>query len=180
MSDIIPSKLLELFDRAAESAVRHSAQTIGRRSALSTIGKLLVGGAILPVLPFDRSGGARAETPKHEATDADCDYWRYCALDGFLCSCCGGSISSCPPGAEPSKVTWVGTCQNIENGKDYLVSYNDCCGKTTCGRCLCNSNVGERPGYRMGTHNDINWCMANAQSMYHCTVSVLVGVAEGK
>ena len=45
------------------------------------------------------------------------------------------------------------------------------------GRCLCNSNVRERPGYRMGVHNDINWCMANTQSMYHCTVSVIVGVA---
>jgi hypothetical protein len=32
----------------------------------------------------------------------------------------------------------------------------------------------------MGVHNDINWCMANTQSMYHCTVSVLVGMAEKK
>jgi hypothetical protein len=31
----------------------------------------------------------------------------------------------------------------------------------------------------MGIHNDINWCMANTQTMYHCTVSVLVGVADG-
>jgi methylamine dehydrogenase light chain len=179
MSDIFFAKLLEAFDRVAETAARHSAQTLGRRSALSTIGKLLVGGAILPVLPFDRSGTARAETPKHDPKDAECDYWRYCALDGFLCSCCGGSATSCPPGAEPSKVTWVGTCHNPQDGKNYLVSYNDCCGKTTCGQCLCNSNLGERPGYRMGIHNDINWCMANTQSMYHCTVSVIVGVADG-
>lgn len=176
MSDMIFTKLLGAFDRAAEAATRRSAQSIGRRSALSTIGKFLVGGAMLPVLPFDRSGTARAEAAK---TDTECEYWRYCALDGFLCSCCGGSISACPPGTEPSKVTWVGTCHNAEDGKKYLVSYNDCCGKTTCGRCLCNGNVGERPGYRMGIHNDINWCMANTQSMYHCTVSVIVGVAEG-
>ncbi|MDR3468637.1 MAG: methylamine dehydrogenase light chain [Xanthobacteraceae bacterium] len=179
MSEIKFTKLLEAFDRVAETAARRSAQTIGRRSALSAIGKLLVGGAILPVLPFDRSGSARADTA-HGAGEADCEYWRYCALDGFLCSCCGGSISACPPGTEPSKVTWVGTCHNPQDGKDYLISYNDCCGKTTCGRCLCNGNVGERPGYRMGIHNDINWCMANTQSMYHCTVSVIVGVAEGK
>jgi methylamine dehydrogenase light chain len=179
MSEIKFTKLLEVFDRVAETAARRSAQTIGRRSALSAIGKLLVGGAILPVLPFDRSGTARADTA-HAAGEADCEYWRYCALDGFLCSCCGGSISACPPGTEPSKVTWVGTCHNPQDGKDYLISYNDCCGKTTCGRCLCNGNVGERPGYRMGIHNDINWCMANTQSMYHCTVSVIVGVADGK
>jgi methylamine dehydrogenase light chain len=178
MSEITIARLMEAFDRAAESGFRRSAQTIGRRSALSTIGRLLVGGAMLPILPFDRSGSARAADA--EAAEATCDYWRYCALDGFLCSCCGGSVSACPPGAEPSKVTWVGTCHNPHEGKDYLVAYNDCCGKTTCGRCLCNSNLGERPGYRMGQHNDINWCMANNQTMYHCTVSVLVGVADSK
>ena len=129
------------------------------------------------MLPFDRSARAQGASPAPEKTDTDCDYWRYCALDGFLCSCCGGSITSCPPGTEPSTVTWVGTCQNPKDGKDYMVSYNDCCGKTTCGRCLCNSNVRERPGYLLGVHNDINWCMANQPSMYHCTVSVIVGVA---
>jgi hypothetical protein len=44
---------------------------------------------------------------------------------------------------------------------------------------MCNTNVGERPGYRMGLHNDINWCMANESSTaFHCTTSVIVGVAE--
>jgi methylamine dehydrogenase light chain len=179
MLDTILSKLLQNFDRASETAFRQSAQSIGRRSVLSTFGKVFVGSAVLPVLPFDRSSGARAEGASAQATESDCEYWRYCAIDGFLCSCCGGSVSSCPPGAEPSKVTWVGTCHNPQDGKNYLVSYNDCCGKTTCGRCLCNSNAGERPGYRMGVHNDVNWCMANTPSMYHCTVSVLVGMADG-
>ena len=99
-------------------------------------------------------------------------------MDGFLCSCCGGSATSCPPGRAPSKVTWVGTCHNPADGLDYLVSYNDCCGRTPCGRCFCNTNHGDRPGYRLGVHNDVNWCMANDSSVYHCTVSVIVGVAE--
>jgi methylamine dehydrogenase light chain len=30
----------------------------------------------------------------------------------------------------------------------------------------------------MGLHNDINWCMANTSSMFHCTTAVLVGEAE--
>jgi methylamine dehydrogenase light chain len=76
-----------------------------------------------------------------------------------------------------SKVTWVGTCANPKDGRNYLVSYNDCCGKVACGRCLCNYNDRERPGYRMGVHNDINWCMANTATMYHCTVSAIVGTA---
>ncbi len=127
-------------------------------------------------LPFDRSGRAYAQSPAG-SDEMACDYWRNCALDGFLCGCCGGSVTSFPPGTDVSKVTWVGTCANPKDGKNYLVSYNDCCGKVACGRCLCNFNERERPGYRMGVHNDINWCMANTQTMYHCTVSAIVGQA---
>ena len=74
-----------------------------------------------------------------------CDYWRYCAVDGFLCSCCGGTANSCPPGTEQSPITWIGTCQNPVDGIDYIVSYNDCCGKSSCGNCLCQRNEGDRP-----------------------------------
>jgi methylamine dehydrogenase light chain len=58
------------------------------------------------------------------------------------------------------------------------VSYNDCCGKSTCGTCDCNRNEGEKPIYRPSRNNDLNWCMANADVNYHCTVSVILGVAE--
>ena len=68
--------------------------------------------------------------------------------------------------------------QDPADGKDYLISYFDCCGKSACGRCLCNTNLGDRPAYRITLHNDINWCMANANKGYHCTVSVLVGLAD--
>ncbi|MFM8464178.1 MAG: methylamine dehydrogenase light chain, partial [Burkholderiaceae bacterium] len=76
--------------------------------------------------------------------------------------------------------TWVGTCRNPANGKDYLISYNDCCGATMCGQCFCNKNERERPAYRMGVHNDINWCMSNASNTYHCTVAAIVGVGDPK
>jgi len=173
------------FDRWSEKATRKMAHKTSRRSALLNIGKLLVGSAfVLPVLPFDRSGTAHAAEHgdgKHQTNDdtTSCDYWRYCALDGYLCSCCGGSVNQCPPGTEASKVSWVGTCHNPKDGKDYLISYNDCCGVTSCGRCLCNTNTRERPGYRMGVHNDINWCMGNSSStMFHCTTGTIVGIAE--
>jgi hypothetical protein len=39
---------------------------------------------------------------------------------GETASCCGGTGSQCPPGTEVSKVSWVGTCRNGKDGKDYL------------------------------------------------------------
>ncbi|TVO65888.1 methylamine dehydrogenase light chain [Denitromonas ohlonensis] len=175
---------MKWFDDLFERKTRTVAQRSSRRGALIRIGKLMVGTAfVLPVLPFDRTAQAAAgqahKAKGAAAGETDCDYWRFCALDGFLCACCGGSASTCPPGTEPSKVAWVGTCHNPEDGKDYLISYNDCCGKTACGRCLCNTNEREMPGYRMGLHNDINWCMANDSSMFHCTTGVVVGMADG-
>ncbi|HJV92616.1 MAG TPA: methylamine dehydrogenase light chain [Azonexus sp.] len=176
---------LKLLDRLTERGTRGVAQRSGRRGFLVGVSKLLVAGAFaLPVLPFDRTAQAAGHggdsKKKGAPTDTDCDYWRYCSVDGFLCTCCGGTMTTCPPGTTPSAVSWVGTCRNPADGRDYLVSYNDCCGRTTCGRCLCNTNIRERPGYRMGVHNDINWCMANQSSLYHCTVSVIVGIEEGQ
>lgn len=178
---------LKLLDGFTERRTRTVAQNASRRGFLTGVSKLLVAGAFaLPVLPFDRTsnahaaGGHGAAKKKGEPTETDCDYWRYCSVDGFLCSCCGGTMTTCPPGSTPSAVSWVGTCHNPADGRDYLVSYNDCCGKTACGRCFCNTNTRERPGYRMGVHNDINWCMANQSSHYHCTVSIIVGLEEGQ
>ena len=124
------------IDRFTERGVRHAAQMTSRRGALARLGAVLVGTIALPMLPFDRSGNAHAAGKSND--DTSCDYWRNCALDGFLCTCCGGTVAACPPGAEVSKVTWVGTCSNPRDGKNYLVSYHDCCGKSACGRCLCN------------------------------------------
>ena len=175
---------MKWFDDFFEKKVRNVAQRSSRRNALARISKVLVSSAfILPILPFDRSplaaGGTQPSTALDtKLDDQQCEYWRYCALDGHLCTCCGGSITSCPPGTSSSSVTWIGTCENPEDGKHYLVSYNDCCGATSCGRCYCNTNEGEKPGYRMGVHNDINWCMGNESSVYHCTVSIILGTAS--
>lgn len=176
--------LIDLLDRFAERRTRTIAQRSARRSLLARAGRLLVASAFtLPVLPFDRSsqahaaGGAGGGTKKKAPGEFDCDYWRYCSVDGFLCSCCGGSATACPPGTEISKASWLGTCFNPADKKHYLVNYFDCCGRVSCNRCFCNTNSGDRPGYRLGVHNDINWCMASDSSVYHCTLSVVVAVA---
>lgn len=174
-------RLFNAIDKTAEAGVRQTAQRHGRRSFLAKAGMAVVGTMALPLLPFDRSLGGLAMAAN--AGDSDdknsCEYWRHCALDGNLCSTSGGTLTSCPPGSEASKVAWVGTCRNPNDDKDYLVSYNDCCGRAqVASATFCFRSERERPGYRMGLHNDINWCMANTNKGYHCTVSVVVGMAD--
>ncbi len=172
---------MSIFDQFSEHLIRRTATHSSRRGIIAKMGKILVGAAVLtPVLPIDRiSRYANAASASGKDDPGSCDYWKYCAVDGFLCSCCGGSSHECPPGTEPGNISWIGTCHNDKDGRNYLVSYNDCCGKTPCGHCQCNTNKGDRPGYAMGSHNDINWCMGNSNStVYNCTVSIIVGVAD--
>ena len=79
------------FDQYFESLTRRTAQKTSRRGFLARMGKVLVGGAVLtPVLPIDRIAKyAQAAEPKGSQDPKSCDYWKYCAVDGFLCSCCG-------------------------------------------------------------------------------------------
>ena len=168
---------MRTFDRLFERSTRSLAQRTSRRSLLASLGQMLTGAALLPLLPVDRAGRAHAANAKPDSPES-CEYWKYCAIDGFLCSCCGGTSASCPPGTAPSPISWIGTCHNAADGRDYIVSYNDCCGKSTCGTCECVRNEGEKPIYRPSRNNDLNWCMANADVNYHCTVSVILGVAE--
>jgi methylamine dehydrogenase light chain len=168
------------LDRVFERSARSLAKRTSRRSLLASLGQLLTGAALLPLLPIDRT--ARAQSPpapvaKPTADEQNCQYWKYCAIDGFLCACCGGTSTSCPPGTQTSPITWIGTCHNPGDGRNYIVSYNDCCGKVSCGDCFCNRNEGEKPMYRLSRNNDVNWCMANSESNYHCSVSVILGVA---
>lgn len=169
------------IDRIAERMARKAARTVSRRSLLGRLGALATMSAAAPLLPVSRAWAERAPNPVQKGEVGDptsCDYWRYCAIDGFLCACCGGSSSSCPPGTEPSPITWVGTCRNPADGKSYVVSYNDCCGKSACGRCECNRNEDDTPVYQAATSNDINWCLGTASSVYNCSTSVVLGAAN--
>jgi methylamine dehydrogenase light chain len=167
------------LDHLFENSARSLARRTSRRSLIASLGQLLTGAALLPLLPIDRGNRAlAAEGAAGADSPSSCQYWKHCAIDGFLCACCGGTSTSCPPGAAPSPITWIGTCHNPGDGRDYIISYNDCCGKTSCGNCECNRNEREKPMYRPSRNNDLNWCMANANSNYHCSLSVILGVAE--
>lgn len=173
------------LDRWAEAAARQLARGLSRRSLLGRLGATLAGAAALPLLPVSRVSAASSDpapaAPEGlDGPDGDpssCQYWRHCAIDGFLCSCCGGSHTACPPGTVMSPVTWIGTCRNPADGRQYVISYNDCCGKHLCGRCLCNRNEGDRPAYLPPKSNDINWCASAPSTVYHCSTAIVLGVA---
>src|SRR5437870_1480218 len=172
------------LDRLCEGATRALARRTSRRSFLTRLGTALAGTAVLPLLPV-----ARAATDEHPAVPDDaaldgelgdpksCNYWRHCAIDGFLCACCGGSQNTCPPGTEMSPLTWIGTCRNPGDGKDYIISYNDCCGQSLCMRCRCTRTEGERPLYLTMKNNDLLWCFGTQSRAVNCSVAVVLGVA---
>ncbi len=172
---------MKWLDTFTERISRDVAKTSSRRGFLGNLGRLIVGGSLLPLLPVARAADSPPLTLPAEGEDpgdpATCEYWRNCAVDGFLCSCCGGSVTSCPPGTEMSPITWIGTCTNPGDGKDYIISYNDCCAKESCGNCFCNRNEADRPTYRPHTSNDYNWCLGTKSAAYHCTVNIILGVA---
>jgi len=172
---------MKWLDAFAENSARAMARRTTRRGILGGLGGFLVGAAALPLLPVARGAESAGSSQSTDPGDpSTCEYWRHCAIDGYLCSCCGGSQSQCPPGTDMSPITWIGTCHNPGDGKDYAISYNDCCGKASCGRCFCNRNEGDTPLYRSGQSNDFNWCSGDstANIPYHCSTARIVGAAN--
>ena len=106
------------IDKLTETLARGIARGSSRRSLLAWLGAGMTGAASIPLLPVARAatpapapeaahgphatGAARpaivSGLEQDPGDQASCDYWRYCAIDGFLCSCCGGSVNTCPPG----------------------------------------------------------------------------------
>jgi methylamine dehydrogenase light chain len=182
------------LDTLAEQFSRAMARRTSRRGILGTLGGMLAGAATLPLLPVargaDGKGGPTVSTPgdgqrapqntgnaQDPGDPGSCDYWRYCAIDGTLCTCCGGAVNACPPGTEMSPVTWIGTCENPADQRHYIISYNDCCGGAACNRCVCHRNEGDRPVVRPSANNEITWCFGTKSQAYTCSTARILGVA---
>ena len=174
---------MKWLDSMTETSARAIARRTSRRGMLGSLGAALIAGCTLPLLPVARGAEAPAKAGGGSDKSQDptaCEYWRHCAIDGFLCGCCGGSENACPPGTEQSAVTWVGTCHNPADRQDYVISYNDCCGKSTCGRCLCNRNERDSPIYVPFQSNDYDWCSGSSKANipYHCSTARIVALAK--
>ena len=178
---------MSVFDKLVERSARKLAHNTSRRSLLTKLGMALSGAAVVPLLPVARAAAEDGGYPgvgkqstgnlQDPGDPTSCDYWRYCAIDGFLCSCCGGSANTCPAGTEMSPITWIGTCQNPADGRAYIISYNDCCGAPEFSRCMCNRNEGDRPMVLPQASNDINLCLGTTSISYTCSTAVILGVA---
>ena len=174
---------MKSLDAIAEAAMRGLASRTSRRGVFAVLGGALAGAGAIPALPVSRAsaaGGATMPNPQDPGDAHSCDYWRFCAIDGFLCACCGGAVNACPPGTEMSPITWIGTCRNPADNRNYIISYNDCCGKSACDRCFCDNMQGERPLARTQSNNDTVWCLGTASQSYTCSTAIVVGVATEK
>ena len=169
---------MKWLDSLTEQRTRTIAQRTSRRGFLGKLVGVVAGGAAtVPLLPVARAADGGNPAPGEAGDPNSCEYWRYLAIDGFLCGCCGGTMNSCPPGTEMSPITWIGTCENPGDGKSYIISHNDCCGKSSCGNCLCMRSEGDRPVYRPQGSNELNWCLGTKSSVYNCSTAVVIGTA---
>jgi len=169
------------FDKFGDRFTRGIAHRTSRRSLLARLGMAMVAAPVFPLLPNERKAQAAelTEFQKKAQTkdDKECNYWRYCAIDGSLCTCCGGGVHTCPPGTSPSLTSWVGTCYNPDDKRSYLIAYHDCCGSSSCGQCRCDNTEAAMPTYRPQGNNEIIWCFGTSSMQYHCSTAALVGVA---
>jgi methylamine dehydrogenase light chain len=184
---------MSLFEKAAERGVRGIARSTSRRGFLGRLGHLIVGGAAIPLLPVARASddakppakgypGVSPQpslNPAESGDPASCDYWRYCGTGAPLCACCGGSANACPPGTEMSPLSWIGTCRNPVDGKNYIISYNDCCGKPTCNRCPCERRKPDARAtiVRPQTSGSYLWCLGTQNTSFTCGTANVLGVA---
>jgi len=164
------------MDHLIETFSRELAKRTSRRGVLGLLGKVLLGAAMLPLLPVHRVTGDANAAEGHDGDPLSCDYWRYCGFDGFLCSCCGGGVTECGPGSVMSPTSWVGTCKNPGDGKEYIIGYRDCCGKDFCNRCFCQNNKGDMPIYRTQLDNSVYWCFGTKSYFVNCTTAVKLGL----
>ncbi|CAG6395232.1 hypothetical protein NMG29_39080 [Streptomyces cocklensis] len=175
-------------------AGRRMSERVSRRSVIGRLGRWTVGAtgvAVIGALPVTRSTEAVAATPKaggdHEPAaltykgkdPAECEYWRWCNMDGAACAACdGGGVTTCAPGSKPGAEFWVGCCTNPKDGKTYLIAYYDCCGAPGCTNAFCGDPDVQARMYNpaAGSYDqEIIWCVSDESQSYTCTLAPIIG-----
>jgi methylamine dehydrogenase light chain len=94
------------IDTALERSARRAARRISRRSFLRGWARRWSARRRAAARLRSRAEEGRAQERRRRTTralgaqaDRRAQYW-HCAIDGFLCSCCGGSQTGCPPGTQ--------------------------------------------------------------------------------
>lgn len=167
---------------------RRLSERSSRRSTLARVGRWAVaitGAAVVPALPLSRSSAQEGEGEGEPELDftgtdpTDCNYWRYCNIDGNLCAtCAGGGVTTCPPGTTPGAEYWVGCCTDPESSTTYLVAYYDCCGHSNCATNTCAEFFGQQSPYDPVAGSQdfyILWCLSDETQSYACTIAPIIG-----
>lgn len=168
---------------------RRLSERVSRRSMISRIGRWTLGVsgvAVVGSLPVARAGADSATSPTAMLPDyvgknpAECDYWRWCNMDGTPCaSCQGGGVTTCAPGSKPGAEFWVGCCTNPADNKTYLIAYYDCCGAPGCSTTYCGEPDAQTTMYNpvAGSFDqEIIWCVSDESQSYTCTMAPVIGV----
>ncbi|QNG21165.1 amine dehydrogenase [Rhodococcus triatomae] len=177
----------------ASRATRRMSERVSRRSMISRIGRWTMGVsgvALISSLPVTRSAFAQ-ETPAPEGggepqlldfdghDPAECEYWRWCNMDGTSCAACnGGGVTTCAPGSKPGAEFWVGCCTDPDDGKTYLIAYYDCCGAPSCSNAFCGEPDTQAIMYNpvSGSYDqEIIWCVSDESQSYTCTMAPIIG-----
>ncbi|MEV0361670.1 methylamine dehydrogenase light chain [Nocardia fusca] len=169
-------------------AGRRLSERTSRRSMLSRIGRWTVGAsgvAVIGALPVSRAQAAPEPAPEPQVPEydgsnpAECDYWRWCNMDGTSCAACeGGGLTTCAPGSKPGAEFWVGCCTNPADGKTYLIAYYDCCGAPSCSNAFCGEPDMQATMYNPvsgSTDQEIIWCVSDQSQAYTCTMAPIIG-----
>ena len=68
--------------------------------------------------------------------------------------------------------------RNPDDGRDYIISYNDCLrARPAAAAVSATATRGDTPVYMPAKSNDLNWCLGTSNIAYHCSVSIVLGVA---
>jgi len=103
------------------------------------------------------SAGAQPTPTPNPNDDLTCDYWKYWRSTATCVRAAAAVLTTARPARRPRPPRGL-YVRHPADGKDYIVSYRDCCGKPRAGDCLCTNTVGEMPLYRTQLDSDLIWC----------------------